>query len=220
MREIVFRLAPGLRLDGGEIVVHFGVAHRDLLVYFALAQPLHQDFVAHVFAVLAVGNIVLGQCLMQPIERQLVVLGNPLNRAVDHRVIDLDAVFLRELHQRTLGDQAFEHLLVEDIGARLLHLLLLQLLQDDAFGVVELVLRDGLVIDHGNDAVQRNGALWRRCPCRRRVLRRGNRVGQGKHCKNKIRTDMFRIPGSIGPPRRRWVVSLDRCRSDSRARCA
>ncbi len=57
-----------LRFDRGEIDIDLGIAYGDVLVYFTLAQSLHDDFVAHVLAVLGKWDVVLGQLLAQAVE--------------------------------------------------------------------------------------------------------------------------------------------------------
>ena len=188
MCETVFRFSSKLRLGRGEVIFDLGIAHRDAGIDLALAQPLHDDLAAHVLAVPDVRDPVSGERLAKPVERELVVFGDALDCALDLGVVDLDAAVLGVLQQGTFGDQALEHLLIEDVGRRLLHILLFQLLHDDAFGVVELVLRDGLVVDHRDDAIDSNYAWRGRARYRRRWLRRGGGRGQPKH-DNKQRAD-------------------------------
>src|SRR5207248_11691694 len=71
--------------------------------------------------------------------------------------------------QRTLGHHALEYLLVENVLRRRLHVLLLELLQYDTFGVVEIVLGDGLVVDHGDHPVHVDDTLRRRTRLRQRT---------------------------------------------------
>jgi hypothetical protein len=94
--------------------------------------------------------------------RQLVILRNAQDGALDLGVVDFHAVFLGELKQRALGHHPLEHLLVENILRRRLHVLLLELLHDDALGVVEIVLGDRLVIDHGDDPIDGDDPILRR----------------------------------------------------------
>ena len=76
------------------------------------------DLVADVLAVLAYGNALLREHLAELVGRELVVLRDAQDRALDLRVVDADAGFLRVLQQRALGDQPLEHLLVEHVGRR------------------------------------------------------------------------------------------------------
>ena len=66
----------------------------------------------------AYGMLLALEHLAELVGRQLVLLRDAQDRALDHRVVDADARFLGELQQRALGDQALQHLLVEHVGGR------------------------------------------------------------------------------------------------------
>ena len=158
MCEPVLGLTCILPLERRQILFHLGIADGDLAVDFALTKALHRQLVADVFAILRVCDVLVGEGLAEVLGRQLVLLRDALHRALDHCVVDFHAVFLGELQQRALGHQALENLLVEDVRARRLNVLLLELLKHDALGVVQIVLRDRLVVDHCHDAVDRHDA--------------------------------------------------------------
>ena len=71
--------------------------------------------------------------LAEILGRQLVVLRDARDRALDLRVVDADAGFLRVLHQHALGDQALEQLLLEDVGRGGRHVLRLHLREHERF---------------------------------------------------------------------------------------
>jgi hypothetical protein len=172
--EAVLGLAAGLRGDGGEEVVDLGVAHRDAAVDLAVAQPLDGDLVPHVLAVARVAQPFALDRGAELIRGQLVVLNDPLDRALDLRVVDLDAGLLRVLHQRAVDDQPLEQLLLQHVVGRRRHLLRLHLLHDDALLEIEVVLRQRLVVDDGDDAIEGDdGGRGRRGAARRRRRRLG-----------------------------------------------
>ena len=115
----------------------------------------------NVLAIPGIVDVLLRQRLAKIFCGKLVLLRDTQDRALDHRIVDFNAVFLGELKQRTLGHHALEYLLVENVLRRRLHVLLLELLQHDTFGVVEIVLGDGLVVDHGDHPVHVDDTLWR-----------------------------------------------------------
>ena len=100
VREVVFGIAACLRLDRRQVLVDFGVAHGDLAVDLALAHALNGDLVADVLAVLGIGDVLLRQRLAELLGGKLVVLRDAQDRALDLRIVDLDAVFLGKLQQR------------------------------------------------------------------------------------------------------------------------
>ncbi len=164
-------LAAGLRRDRREVVVDLGVGHGDLAVDLAVAHALDDDLAADVLAVVRVGDALALQHLAEFVGRELVLLGDAQDRALDGRVVDADAGLLRVLQHGALGDQALEHLLVEDVERRRRHVGRLQLLQHDAALLVHVPLRDRLVVDDDEHAVERDD-LRRRA---RRFLRGGRR---------------------------------------------
>ena len=117
---------------------------------------------ADVLAVVRVRDAFALEHLAELVGRQLVLLGDAQDRALDGRVVDADAVLLRVLQQRALDDQALEHLLVEHVGRRRRDLRRLHLRQHDAALLVQVVLRDRLVVDDGEHAVERHRVLTAR----------------------------------------------------------
>ena len=132
MRELVFGVSGFLRFQRRQVMIDFGVADGQRALDLALAQALDDDFVADVFTILGVVYFFLCELLAEFFGRHLVVLGDALYRALDLRVVDAQAGFLRILHQRPLGDDALEHLFIENIGGRRLDVLLFHLRQHDA----------------------------------------------------------------------------------------
>ena len=153
VRKLVLRISGVLDLQRREVVFDFGIAHGKPALDLALAQPLHNQLVADVFAVLRVRNIFLRERLAKVLGGEFVVLRDTLNRPFDECVVDLDARLFGKLQQRSLSDEALEHLLLEHINRRRLQLLLLHLLQHDARCVVDIVLSNRLVVYHCDHAV-------------------------------------------------------------------
>ena len=171
----VFGLAPGLRDDRRQEIVDLGVAHVELAVDLAVAQPLHHDLVADLLAILGVGDAFALHRLPEVLRRHLVLLRDARNRPLDLEVVDAHAGLLRVLHQRALGDQPLEQLLVEHVGRRRRHLLRLHLLQNGALLLVQVELRQRLVVDHRDHAIERDDRAGRRP----RGGRRGGSVAAG-----------------------------------------
>ncbi len=93
--------------------------------------------------------------------RTACFLSDAQHGALNLGIVDLDAIFLGELQQRPLGKHSLQDLLVENVPRRRLDLLLFQLLQDNALGVVEIVLSDRLVIDDRDDTVDADDLVRR-----------------------------------------------------------
>ena len=89
-------------------------------------------------------------------------------RALDLRVVDANAGFLRVLQEHALGDEPLEQLLFEDVGRRRRDVRGLHLAQHDALLLVDVVLRQRLVVDDGDHAVDRDHAVERRAAAGRR----------------------------------------------------
>ena len=217
MSKTILGLAGVLRLERRQILVDLRIGHLDLAVDLALAQALHDHLVADIFAILRVRDILALQGLAELIGGKLVLLRDTLDAALDECIVDLDPLLLRLLQQRTLRDQALEHLLVEDVGRRRLDLLLPQLLLHHAPRVVELILGQRLVVDDGDDSIDddhaaRRASRLRACDCRYRYQR-------GENKKTSDHAHTFRIPGNSRSPRRR-AGSKTRCLSRNRAHCA
>ncbi len=120
--------------------------------------------------------------LAELVGRQLVVLRDAQDGALDLRVVDANAVLLGELQDRTLGDDPVEQLLVEHVGGRRRHVLRLHLRENGPLLVVDVELRHRLVVDDGDDAVEEHAAVGRRTrrarrgrPCGRCARLRGRR---------------------------------------------
>ena len=233
VRELVFGIAGILRLDCRQIMIDFSVAHGQPALDLAFAQALHHELTADVVAILRIGNFFRRQRLLEILRRQLVVLGDALDRALDLRVVDTQARFLRELHQRPLGDQALEHLLLEYVRRRGLHVLLLHLREHDTSGVVHLVLRNRLVVHDRDDAVDRSApgvARIARCApavpaalAGRAQAPRSRSTRARRESKRDLAPTSSSEPktsGSNWPPCRRPAAALDRSPSNSRKRCA
>ena len=127
MCETLYSLAADgvLRLLVEELV---DLARRDAdaLQHVALAQQLQGELLAHLLAVGGVVDALLRQRLRQLGERDVVALGDVLERLVHGLVGDLDAGVIGALHLDLLQDQALEHLLAQHVLRRQLELLLAQ----------------------------------------------------------------------------------------------
>ena len=159
VRDQVLVLAAGLRGDRREVVVDLGVGDEDLAVDLAVAQPLDHDLAA---------DVLDGTCGTTMPSRSSILRNSSADSlfscamrrivALDRRVVDADAGLLRVLQQRALGDEPLEHLLVEHVRRGRLQPRLAELLHQDALLLVHLVLRERLVVDDGDDAVERDRA--------------------------------------------------------------
>ena len=181
MRNPVLGITPHLRVLRCEESLDLRIAHRDARIDLAFAQPLDDDFLADVLAVFLVLDVLLLERLAELVGRQLVVLRDAQDGALDLRVVDANAVLLGELQDRTLGDDPVEQLLLEHIGGRRRHLLRLHLRENGPLLLVDLELRHRLVVDDGDHAVEEHAAVGRRtrrvrgCRPRGRCARLGGR---------------------------------------------
>jgi len=166
VRQQVFVLAACLRRDGREVVVDLGIRHGDLAVHLAIAHALDRDLAADVFAIVRVRNAFALEHLAELVGRELVLLGHAQDRALDGGVVDADAGFLRVLQHRPLDDQPLEHLLVEHVVRWRRDFRRLHLRQQDAPLLAHVPLRDRLVIDDHEHAVERH-RIRRRMRARR-----------------------------------------------------
>ena len=125
VRELVLVLAAGLRRDRREIVVDFGLRH-----LHACCRPRARA---------AAGSSPRGGCprgtwrtrpsrgrarWRNSLRRDLVLLRDAQDRALDHLVVDAHAVFLGELQERAIDDEALEHLRLEHVVRRRPHVVL------------------------------------------------------------------------------------------------
>jgi hypothetical protein len=154
-------------------------------------RPLHRDLVADVVAVLGERDAFTLDRLAEVVVGQLVVLGDARQRALDLRVVDADAGLLRVLQQHALGDEPLEQLLLEHVGRGRRDVGGFHLAQHDALLLVDVVLRERLVVDDRDDAVDRHRLFGRRSAGRRArgttpPAGRLSRAGGAAPCANAV----------------------------------
>ena len=179
--DLVFGFAARLCRDRRQIGVQLGIGHGHAAVDFPLTYALDGHFTPDVLAVFRVGNPFPLQQPPEFFRGHLVFLRNAQDRALDHLVVHANAGLLRVLQHRALGDEPFQHLLLERISRGGLYLGGGHLGKDDAFLLVHVVLRHRLVVDHDNDAIELHGSRARggrrRRARRARFGRRGADAG-------------------------------------------
>src|SRR5665213_1711879 len=153
VRQQVLVLASCLRRCRLQVIVDLGFADEYVLLDLAFAQALQRELAANVLAIGGVRQALLGKHVAEFVGRHLVVLLHAQDRALDERVVDLDARFLRKLHQCALVDQPLEHLLGEHVPGGYRNLRFVQLANRLREAFVDVVLRNGLVVDDGDDAI-------------------------------------------------------------------
>ena len=125
----------------------------DPVVDLALAQPRHDDLGADVLAKLRERHAVSFERRAQLRHRDLVLLGDPPDRAIELRVVDAQPRLLGELELDAVGDHALEELPFDDRPRRRRGSLLRELLHRELSSLLELARGDRLVVDDGDDAV-------------------------------------------------------------------
>src|SRR5689334_7171045 len=153
VREAILRFARSLARLARDLGVHLGIGHDDVVLDFTLAQPRHQHLVADVVAEALVLDVVALERGAEVRHRQVVLLRDALDGAVEGRVVDLDARLLRHLHLHEVVDHALEDLARERVRGRDLAALARELAHDQVHAVVQVVLRDHLVVHDRDDAV-------------------------------------------------------------------
>ena len=159
MGKVVLGLLRAAGLVLLEEKVDLGVAHLDLVVDFALAQPRQDDLLAQVVAEGVEREAVALERLAEVRERQLVVLGDALDRAIELHVVDAHAGIARELQLRLLQDESLEHLPLEHLARRCLRAAPLELALRGLDRLVELREGDDLLVHDCHDAVDERHAL-------------------------------------------------------------
>ncbi len=167
-----------------ELGLHFRVGHDDRVLHLPLAQPGEDELVSHVLAKPGVADAVALERLAEGGHRQVVVVGDALDRLLDRGVVHAHAGLLGELHLHEVVDHALEDLALQRLGRRHLAAGVAQLPGDEPRALRELVGRDDLVVHDGHDSVDRDDALRRRGrlgvrPRGRGLL--GERGGGGEH---------------------------------------
>ena len=162
VRQLVFDTLGRRGLHFLEKQGHLGVAHLDLVVHLALAQPRQEDLLAQVLAPELERHAVGLQRAPELGQRHLVALGDALHGAVELQLVDADAGLARHLQLRLLEDQALQHLALEHFALGRGRILPAQLPLGAADGVVQLGKRDDFLVDDRDDAVDDGHALRRR----------------------------------------------------------
>ena len=173
VRQVVFDTLGRRGFHFLEEQAHLGVAHLDLVVNLALAQPRQEDLLAQVLAPAFERHAVRFEGFAKLGERHVVVLGDALHRAVELQLVDADAGLARHLQLRLLEDQALEHLVLEHVALGRGRALPAQLPLGAVDGLVQLGQRDDFLVDDRDDAVDDSDAL----------RRRRERQGEKKSCK-------------------------------------
>jgi hypothetical protein len=194
VRDAVLRFAGVLRFQRCQVLIDLGVRDLDLAVDFTLTKALDDHLVADVVAIFGIRNVFLRQQLAEFLGRELVLRRDALNCPLDLAVVDLYAVLLGLLQQRALGNQSFQHLLVEHVGGGRLDLLLLQLLLHDSPRVVELVLRHRLVVDDRDHAIDGYDRGWGIRGLRADAC--GEQHQRGREDEANVHGKFFRTPGN------------------------
>jgi hypothetical protein len=156
VREPVLAAGGLLLLERG---VDFGVADGDPALREALAQALDQHLVAHRGAEFVERRAVARELLAQLLHGDAVLGGDAGDRLVDLRIGDADAALLRAPDLQLDQHQPLQHLTLEHLARRQLGLAPRVLLEDVGDRAVELAAQHHVLVDHGDDAVDRLGLL-------------------------------------------------------------
>ena len=160
VRDVVFADCSGAFFCLLQVLVDLARRDGDALDHVALAQQRERELLAHGVAIAGVVDALRGQRLRQLRQRDVVALGDFLERAVQRLVGNLEAGAVRALHLDFLQHQPLEHLLAQHVLRRQLELLLAQALGDHGDLLVELALEHDAVVDHGGDAVEQRRRWW------------------------------------------------------------
>src|SRR5688572_11734613 len=142
VRSLLLRLARKLR-------IHFGVGHHDGVLDLALAQARQHDLVADVLAELGVADAVLLEGDAEVAAREVVLLRDAVDGALERRVVPLDPALLRELDLDHVVHHALEDLRGQHLVRGKLPSLALQLARHEPDAVVQLVVGYHFVGHHG-----------------------------------------------------------------------
>ena len=155
MQEAVLLVLPGLAL-ATQVTVDFRVGDDEPGIDLALPEARDKKLVAQVFAKAVDVDALFAKRLAELLRRHLVLLGDPLDGAVDLGFLDAQAGVLRVLDQDARRDQPVEQLLLEQFTLRLRRALPREFAGRDPDLVVELEPRDRFRVDHCDDAIQGN----------------------------------------------------------------
>jgi hypothetical protein len=169
--QVELRAAVGLRGEGG---IDLGVADADPGLRKTLAQALDGELVAQRIAEIGERLPGLRQLRTHLVERELVLPRDVGDRGVEFLVAHAQPGVGSARHFQPHQDQALEHLPAQDVRGRQLVLASGVLRADVLLGAVQFALQDDVVIDHGDDAVQRLDLRT----CGRRGA--GKQQGEGK----------------------------------------
>ena len=159
VRDIEFVVTARALLRGGEQVVDFAVGDHDFVGDLTLTQARHEDFAANILAKLGKRHAVFFQRQTQLRGNHLVFLRDAINRTIQLHIIHAHAVFAGKLHHGAVGDHAFEQLPFKIRTRWRRRTLARQLTGRAVDALVQIVARDHLVVDHGDDAVNgQNGS--------------------------------------------------------------
>jgi hypothetical protein len=161
VRDLVFDAGVGPRLQVGQEEIDLGVADLDLVLHFALAQPVQQHLFPQLLAPGLEGDTIALQGGAKVGQAELVVLCHALHRAVELHLVDAQPGVPGELQLGLVDDQALEHLALEQGAIGQSRALSAQLALRAGDRVVELGGGDHVLVDHRNDAVDQGDALGR-----------------------------------------------------------
>ena len=153
VRNIELVVCGGVLL-AGEILVELARRDVDVRDHVALTQHVQGHFLAHRFAVLLVVDALSFQGRGQLVERNLVVRGDLLQRAVQLLVRNRQSDLGRALRLDLRQHEPLQNLLFQNAGARQLDFLFFKALRHRFELRVQLALQhDAVVYDRG-DAIQ------------------------------------------------------------------
>ena len=154
--------------------VDLGVADMDATLRHALAQALHDQLLAYAFAKLLEVLPLLSDGAAQLADFHVVLLGDLRKRLIHFRIGDLDAGRVGARHLQLLQHQAIKQLAFEHIARRQLLRIFRKLRRHTADVAIEFALQHNVLVDDGDDAVQRQRGN------RLRTRYRRNEQGQGQ----------------------------------------
>ena len=153
MRHVEFVVGRRILLPL-QVLVQFMRRHGDVSDDVSLPKRAQGQLFAHGLAILLVVHALGFERRGQLIERDLVALGDFLQRTIQLFVGNGEPHPLGSLRLNFLQNQSIEHLLPKDALGRQLDFLFLQAFGHRIHLRVQLALQDQAVVDHGGDAVE------------------------------------------------------------------
>jgi hypothetical protein len=156
------------RLHLFEEVVDLALADLDLAVDLALLQARDHDLAADVLAELVERHALPFERAPKVGERHAVLLRDHAHRSVELQVVDAHAGLDGKLHLDAVDDHALEHLPLEHFRRRQGRVLALQLRGHQRDALLQIALRDHVLVDDRHDPVDQHRSARGRAARRRR----------------------------------------------------